>query len=207
MALISRKKTFQIEYGSWGEQLGELEKQKQTLRQKELDFLEKKESLKQDEQKRKISLQEFRDQLKDLENNILNFQKNIKSAETGIDENTRIIKETEAKIIQGEKDRESLQHKLRDLTDNIVHQLDQGLKDSGFSIKKKKELEEQVISQLKSVQIQLEGKIRLFDDSSRVGHGKDDSEVWDSGALIPKGFSEKPGNSRSLHSQFGRFST
>ena len=75
---------------------------------------------------------------------------------------------------------------LRDLTDNIVHQLDKGLKDSGFSIKKKQELEEQVLSQLKTVRIQLEGKIRLFEDSSRVGLGKDDTEVWDSGKTILK---------------------
>ncbi|QEN07527.1 chromosome segregation protein SMC [Oceanispirochaeta crateris] len=171
-----------------GEQLGELENQKQTLKQKELDFLDKKEGFKKEEVNRKNSLQEFKDQLKDIENNILNFQKNIKSAEIGIDENSRIIKETESRIVQGEKDRETLQHKLRDLTDNIVHQLDQGLKNSGFSIKKKKELEEKVISQLKAVQIQLEGKIRLFDDSSRVGHGKDDSEIWDSGVLILREF-------------------
>jgi len=173
-----------------GEQQGELEKQKQTLKQKEMDLLEKKEALKQEEINRKESLQEFRDQLKDLENNILNFQKNIKSAEIGIDENTRIIGETETKIIQGEKDRETLQHNLRDLTDNIVHQLDQGLKKSGFSIKKKKDLESKVISELRNVQIQLEGKIRLFDDSSRVGQKIDDSEIWDSGIRILKTFQE-----------------
>lgn len=172
----------------FNEQQTELDKQHQGLAQKEKDLLEKKEGLQKEEKTRKDSLQGFRDQLKDLENNIINFEKNIKSAETGIDENNRIIKETEERIVQGEKDRESLQLKLRDLTDNIVHQLDQGLKDSGFSIKKKKELEENVVSKLKTVQIQLEGKIRLFDDSSRVGHGKDDSEVWDSGVQILKDF-------------------
>jgi len=173
-----------------GEQQGELEKQKQSLKQKEIDLLEKKEAFKLDEINRKKSLQEFRDQLKDLENNILNFQKNIKSAETGIEENTRIIRETETKIVQGEKDRENLQHKLRDLTDNIVHQLDQGLKNSGFSFKRKKDLENKVISELRNVQIQLEGKIRLFDDSSRVGQKVDDSEIWESGVNILKNFQE-----------------
>ncbi|MDA3958238.1 AAA family ATPase [Oceanispirochaeta sp.] len=177
-----------------GEQLGELENQKQTLKQKEMDFLEKKEELKKDKENRKTSLQEFKDQLKDLENNIMNFQSNIKSAETSINENTRITKETESRVVLGEKERENLQHVLRELTDNIVHQLDQGLKSSGFSIKKKKDLEEKVISELKTVQIQLEGKIRLFDDSSRVGLGKDDSEIWDSGVQILKEFQERLGS-------------
>ncbi|MDC7232403.1 MAG: AAA family ATPase, partial [Spirochaetales bacterium] len=172
----------------FNDQQGELDKQLQTLAQKEKDFLSRKDELQKEEKTRTASLQGFKDQLKDLENNIINFEKNIKSAETGIDENNRIVKETEDKILQGEKDREALQLKLRELTDNIVHQLDQGLKDSGFSIKKKKELEESVLSRLKSVQIQLDGKIRLFDDSSRMGHGRDDSEVWDSGVKILKDF-------------------
>ena len=170
------------------EQQSDLEKQKKVLTEKEKDLLEKKEGLKEEEQKRRKTLQEFRDQLKDLENNILTFQKNIKSSEVSINENSRIIEESEKKITEGEKERDSLQLSLRELTDNIVHQLDQGLKESGFSLKKKQELEEQVLSQLKTVRIQLEGKIRLFEDSSRVGLGKDDTEVWDTGMKILKEF-------------------
>ena len=173
-----------------GEQQGELDKQGKVLSQKEKELLDKKEGLQKEQKTRQDSLAGFRDQLADLENNIINFEKNIKSAETGIDENNRIVKETEEKIVLAEKKREELQLKLRELTDSIVHELDQGLKKSGFSLKKKKELEEQVISRLKSVQIQLEGKIRLFEDSSRVGHGKDDSEVWDSGVKILRDFQE-----------------
>lgn len=171
-----------------GEQQGELDKQGKVLAQKEKDLLDRKEGLQKEEKTRQDSLQGFRDQLGDLENNIINFEKNIKSAETGIVENNRIVKETEEKILQAEKKREELQLKLRELTDSIVHELDQGLKNSGFSLKKKKELEEQVVSKLKTVQIQLEGKIKLFEDSSRVGHGRDDSEVWDSGVQILKDF-------------------
>ena len=171
-----------------GEQQSDLEKQKKVLQDKEKDLLEKKEVLKEEEKNRNKNLQEFRDQLKDLENNIMTFQKNIKSAETSIHENSRIIEESEKKIQVGEKSREDLQLKLRELTDNIVRQLDQGLKESGFSIKKKQDLEEQVLSELKTVRIQLEGKIRLFEDSSRVGLGKDDTEVWDSGMNILKEF-------------------
>ncbi len=171
-----------------GDQQSELEKQKKILRDKEKDLVEKKEGLKEEENKRHKNLQEFRDQLKDLENNIMTFQKNIKSAETSIHENLRIIEESEKKIQEGEKSREDLQLNLRELTDNIVHQLDQGLRESGFSLKKKQELEERVLSELKTVRIQLEGKIRLFEDSSRVGLGKDDTEVWDSGMTILKEF-------------------
>ncbi len=176
------------------EQKGELEKQKRVLQEREKEFVAKKEALQKEELSRKAALQEAHDLLKDLENNIQTFQKNIEAAETAIEENRRIVTRKEEQILADEKAREDLQLKLRELTDNIVHRLDQGLRESGFSVKKQKALEQQVLSLLGGLRIQLEGRIKLFEDSSRMNLGRDDSDVWDSGIRILKDFKENLGD-------------
>ncbi len=159
----------------------EIESQIVLLKQKEKDINGKVESLRQEEEEKKRKLQEYRDQLKDVENNILNFQKSIQTSENRIAENSAVIAKQEENIRQWEDKQESLQEHLRTLTDDIVHQLDTGLKESGMSLKQRSDLKDKIQETLDSVLIQLDGKLSLWEDAGRVGIKKDDTEIWDSG--------------------------
>jgi len=163
------------------EQNKEVESQIAGLKQKEKDIKDKMESLKQEEKDKQSKLQEYNDQLKDIENNILNFQKSIEASEGRINENTKTIKHNEQNIEKWELEQESLQENLRSLTDDIVHQLDTGLKESGISLKQRSNLKDQIQDSLQSLLIQLDGKLSIWKDAASVGLKKDDTEVWDSG--------------------------
>ena len=163
------------------EQDKEVEAQIAGLKQKEKDINGKVDALKQEEEDKRAKLQEYNDQLKDIENNILNFQKSIETSENRITENEKVIAKNEENLAGWEIEQESLQENLRTLTDDIVNQLDAGLKESGISLKQRSVLKGQMEENLQSILIQLEGKLSLWEDAGKLGAGKDDSEVWNSG--------------------------
>ena len=159
----------------------EVESQISGLKQKEKDITAKMEALRQEEKEKLGKLQEYNDQLGDIENNILNFQKSIESSGNRITENSKIIKQKESSIVEWETEQELLQENLRTLTDDIVHQLDTGLRESGVSLKQRSRLKDQINEKLHTALIQLEGKLSIWEDAGRVGLKKDDTEVWDAG--------------------------
>ena len=184
------------------EQNKEVESQIVLLKQKEKDINSKVDSLRQESEEKKKKLQEYNDQLKDVENNILNFQKSIQSSENRIAENSLIIEKQENNISRWEEEQERLQENLRSLTDNIVHQLDTGLKESGMSLKQRSSLKEQIQESLDSIIIQLDGKLSLWEDAGKVGVKKDDTEIWESGVKSLKEIRNVMGNLKEQVQQY-----
>ena len=180
----------------------EVESQIVLLKQKEKDINGKMESLRQEEEDRKNKLQDYNDQLKDIENNILTFQKSIETSENRIAENVGLIGKQEKSINRWEVEQESLQENLRTLTDDIVHQLDTGLKESGLSLKQRSQMKDQIQDTLHSIIIQLDGKLSLWEDAGTVGLKKDDTEVWDSGV---KSLKEIRSTMNNLKDQIDRY--
>ena len=147
-----------------GERGTELERQISNAQAKEKALSEKIESLTTQIKEKKKALLEFTERLGEVEQNITSFEENIERAASRIDENEKQIRENETEIKDLDKKAVDLQNDLRNLTDVIVNQLDQGLKETGYSYQERKNAEEKIKGALKKLLIHIEGKISLLED-------------------------------------------
>lgn len=128
-------------------------------------------------------LQKLRERLKEIHNNIEEFRQSIEYTEERIRENDEDITRREKEI--GKLDTEQLekQDQLRELTDRIVSQLDERLKESGYSHQKRRQAEEVIDKVLQSLKISIKGRIDLLEDVSRFENISTSrlKEIWQSG--------------------------
>jgi len=110
-------------------------------------------------------LSEIDERLSEVKDNILLFEDKIKTAGNKINENDRQILDNEEEIKVSEKKQHSLQIQLRDITEDIVKQLDKALKDTGYSHAERQNAEESVKRSIEELKILLEGRLRIIDDS------------------------------------------
>ncbi len=80
----------------------------------------------------------------ELKSNIENFERDINSFSVTIRNNNALIRNKEEENHRLEEKLEELREELRALTDSIVNQLDDGLKNIGYSTEKKVELEQRI---------------------------------------------------------------
>ncbi|MDR2588287.1 MAG: AAA family ATPase, partial [Spirochaetales bacterium] len=118
---------------------------------------------------RKKSLEEARAGLLEIGKNIGEFEESVRSAEGHIRENEASIRSREAEIHHLEEEDETLRGELRGLTDTIVEELDQRLKDSGYSSRERARTEAELDALIESLRIQLDGGVKLLEDALRVG--------------------------------------
>ncbi|HUX14695.1 MAG TPA: AAA family ATPase [Spirochaetia bacterium] len=163
---------------------------------REKSIAEKLASLRADVAERQKSLEEFTVRIEETESNIAGFEKNIESATARIRENETSSRRKDKEIHDFDQRQEALQNDLRGLTDDIVQQLDQGLKESGYSYQERLHVEEELSQVLESVRILTEGRRNLFADAGKIGTAKPEEieKVVHSGAAA---FEE-------LHSQIAR---
>lgn len=105
-----------------------------------------------------------RQRLDEIQKNTKEFQTSISHTETRIQDNSRTIVDRQNKIDETEVRIAELQSQLQAITEDIVIQLDEGLKTSGYSIEKRKDLESKILSQIQEFSIQLQGKAKLIAD-------------------------------------------
>ena len=110
-------------------------------------------------------LKEIDKRLSEVKDNISSFNEKIKNSGQKINENEKIIFESEEDIKESEKKQQILQDDLRNITEDIVKQLDKSLKDTGYSHAERKNAEESVIKSIEELKIVLEGRIRILNDS------------------------------------------
>ncbi len=115
----------------------------------------------EDKQKEK---QNYQDRIGEIENNILQLGKKIGRSEETIKKNNEAISLSEKAQEEGEKERNRLEEEIRRLTDSIVSELDKGLKESGFSLKRKEEQEEKLSEWVAAFRIQIDGKTAILKD-------------------------------------------
>lgn len=108
--------------------------------------------------------QDFLDRIGEIENSINQQTKRIESSEETMEKNEAANRKGEEEIKKGEDQSLKLQEDVRELTDSIVNELDRGLKDSGFSLKRREELERSLGEWAASYRIQIDGKRKVLGD-------------------------------------------
>ncbi len=173
------KNNRQAQVGILTERMGEIENQIALDLSREKSIQEKLFSLKKEVVQKESSLTELTERLKEVGKNIEEFEKNIEVANLRIRENDKTIGTAEKEIESLEHERDLLQKELRVLTDDIVTQLDQKLKESGYSFHERKVSEEAIQKTLSSLHILVTGKAQLLEDSMQLGNdsGKDHAKL------------------------------
>ncbi len=153
------------------ERRNESEEAGKTFKSRELNASEALAALKKLRANREIDLASFRDRLKEIEGNITTLQKTITSAEERGRGNGDETKQVNGNLAAEEKKREGLQEDLRTLTDDIVSELDRGLKDSGYDRNARRVLETSLIDLMAEIRIRSEGRAKLLSDKKNLTDG------------------------------------
>lgn len=157
------------------DQTGEIESSIASYKAKEKNLLAKLEQIAGDKKKKEDSLNEYRERLDEVSRNINRLEEKIASSDLTIKTNESEIHNLEISNGELETDREKLDVDLRVLTDDIVSQLDKGLRETGFSKNKRNSLEEKIDEIMGTSLVQISGRIQLITDALRVGTQKDNS--------------------------------
>jgi chromosome segregation protein len=96
-----------------------------------------------------------------IDREIRSFKTHVESAEERIEENETRIRTEEQRIV-GEEERQAvLREELRELTDAVVLELDKKLKESGYTYRKRREIEHELQELSQSLFMRLSGKAAL----------------------------------------------
>jgi chromosome segregation protein len=136
-------------------------KETQLAEQGQNEKIRQLQSAREDKEKEK---QDYLDRIKEIENSILTLTRRITASEEIIEANEKASNQAEKDIKEAEEKSESLQEEIRKLTDSIVNELDRGLKESGFSLTRKVELEKNLKEWTAAFRIQIDGKVRVLGD-------------------------------------------
>ncbi|MBI9105477.1 MAG: AAA family ATPase [Spirochaetales bacterium] len=158
----------------------EIQKQAEACVVKEENLKKKIDDINKQIEDRNNELEESAIRVKETEKNIIGFEKNIETAANRIDENDKQITASELKADEGEALQTELQDELRDITDDIVNQLDTRLKETGYSLTERQDAEKKVLELLGKFQIQHDGKKQLFEDAKQTSAGEGAKRLIDS---------------------------
>ncbi|MCL2185228.1 MAG: AAA family ATPase [Treponema sp.] len=123
---------------------------------------------------------DLRKQSESIEENIRSFEENIQLAATRISENEKDMRRAEEEIHGIEKELSVLEKDLAKITDDIVTELDAGLKKAGYSAAERKSTEEALRETLGKLRTTLSGREALVRDlSAAVSRSADvANSVW-----------------------------
>ena len=152
-----------------GERIRELEEKVSGDMNREKGITQKIASLETDIGEQEKAITSYDQRISEVEENITQFESSITHAGARIQENEKRARELERDNEQCETEQEEIRTKLRTLTDDIVTQLDQKLKESGYSARSRGALEEDLHRELEALRVQLEGRARLFEDAETSG--------------------------------------
>jgi chromosome segregation protein len=107
---------------------------------------------------------ELRKKAASIEENILSFEENIKIASTRIGDNEKAIHKAESEIHGLEKEQSQFEVQLAQITDDIVAELDAGLKKAGYSASERRNIEASLNETLNRLRTVLTGRETLVRD-------------------------------------------
>jgi chromosome segregation protein len=151
------------------ERIQELEKKIREDELREKGARDKLFALREELGRRNDLLQSIAREAQEIESNIRGFQKDINHFTEKIAVNESLIAKHDEETKRLEESIDSLRGDLRKITDDIVTQLDQRLKEIGYSYYEHKNLERQIEELLGSLKIQLEGRTALVEDAKKLG--------------------------------------
>ncbi|OHD76164.1 MAG: chromosome segregation protein SMC [Spirochaetes bacterium RBG_16_67_19] len=152
------------------ERLAEIEREIAAVEERARALGKKLEASKDGHSQKNSQLAELAGLLADVEKNIEGFQTDIRQFEERIGGNEKMIAAAAEQAAGLEAEVERLRGDLRQITDDIVTQLDQKLKELGYSAAGRQAAEARIISALDALRIQLMGKVRLVEDYRLLGH-------------------------------------
>ena len=125
---------------------------------------------------RRSNLEDVSRHLKETESNILAFEENLSNAESRIEQNRETIESHERQRDRLREEIEELRDELRGLYDDIVSQLDSRLKETGYSLQKKQKAQNTVETAIRSLEIHLDGRLKILHDAHQVGDNREGRE-------------------------------
>ncbi|MCL2764497.1 MAG: AAA family ATPase [Treponema sp.] len=117
-------------------------------------------------------VQDLQKQCESIEENIRSFEENIHLAASRISENEKETRRAEDEIKNIEKELAGLEKELAKITDDIVAELDAGLKKAGYSAAERRNAEEALQEILGRLRTTLSGRDALFRDITVVADAK-----------------------------------
>ena len=147
----------------------ELERQARSCLDREKEISGRIQTLGAQIDEKKLVYDNFTTELKAVDKNIHEFERGIEGAARVIRENDREIKRLNEEAVGLSEEQETLERELSGLTDDIVTQLDEGLSRSGYSYRKRSELENELTEKLKALSISVHGKLQLWADAEKIG--------------------------------------
>jgi chromosome segregation protein len=176
----NQKKLYQVdlERNSKENQIGMLRERREEIQQQiaseqdRAQSLEKRiEQLREEIDRRKLELSELESRIEDVEKNIRAFEEDIQRFEGRIKENESNVRNLREEAASLESTVEALRGQLRTITDDIVTQLDQKLKELGYSAQTRERVESRIREVLEAMRIQLRGRAELLNDYRSLSGG------------------------------------
>lgn len=201
------KNNFDNQSRMFSERLGEFEAKLASDHAKEKSVREKIEAVYAEIQDKKKTLAEFRIRILEIEKNVSEFEDSIQRADSRIKENAKVILVLEGEIHRLEEEDEVLRNDLRELTDTIVAQLDQRLKESGYSYHEHLRLEREIRQHLDSFKITIAGKSKLLEDVLAFnGEAEDQRQALESALGVLRDSSDRISLFIRLFDDYGKAS-
>lgn len=129
---------------------------------------ERLEGLREDEDEKNGILRGHKDRLAEVERNIKGFEGSILASEEGIRANEASIAKAETEIVGFDERIVDAQLELDAITEDIVHELDARLKESGYSAAERKSAEDAIDGLISGIIARLSGKAAILDDIARL---------------------------------------
>jgi len=136
--------------------------------EREKQIIQKITELNEDAAEQDAVVADLRKQCESIEENIRAFEENIQLASLRISENEKDAKRAEEEILNIEKNISALEKDLAKITDDIVAELDAGLKKAGYSAAERKNAEEALRETLGRLRTVLAGRETLIRDIAAI---------------------------------------
>ncbi|MCL2479910.1 MAG: AAA family ATPase, partial [Treponema sp.] len=120
---------------------------------------------------------DLRSKASSIEENIRSFEENIKLASARIGDNEKSVHRAEGEIHTLEKEQSGLEINLAQITDDIVAELDTGLKKAGYSASERRNIENELKETLGRLKTLLRGKKTLIGDLAAASGQVDRQEL------------------------------
>lgn len=118
---------------------------------------------------KKAELEENREKIKEITQNISEFQTNIETSQLRIQDNDQQVTQWESSIAAWDGQAKTLQTELRAVTDDLVTQLDQKLKEAGINFEELNGLDRNIDHHLDTLGVFLDGRTGLLSDIVATG--------------------------------------
>jgi chromosome segregation protein len=141
---------------------GKIKIEQNEAREKQVNY--KIEELNDDAANQEEAARELKKQAAGIEENIHSFEENIRLAATRIDENEKLVHKADDEIHSLEKKQLEFEKQLAQITDDIVAELDAGLKKAGYSAAERRTLEAALNETLGKLRTMLVGRETLIRD-------------------------------------------